>query len=169
MFIWEAVLDISQLKDQAKERAAKVRDAWKEMEKTRKIAFIAGVLVVIAAIGFSVYFLTRKDYTVLYSDMDATEAGQIYNLLSDNGTDVKLRGSDTRLVNSKDADAIRLELSAEGYPKSGLNYDIFENASSFGTTDMEKQVYLQFQLEQNIGQTIKKLDKIKNATVMITR
>lgn len=167
MYHWEAVLDISQLRNQAKERAEKTKEAWKEMEKTKRFAIVAGALVVIAAIGFSLYFLTKKEYSVLYSDMEAAEAGEIYNLLQDQGTDVKLRGSDTILVNAKDADAIRLELSAEGYPKSGLNYDIFEGASSFGTTDMEKQVYLKFQLEQNLSATIKKLGKIKNATVMI--
>lgn len=161
-------MDASQLKDQVKERADKVREAWNNLEKNRRIAIVASILVVLIAVGCCIYFLTKKDYAVLYSGMDATEAGEIYNNLKDAGTDVKLRGSDTILVNSKEADEIRLQLSAEGYPKSGLNYDIFESASSFGTTDMEKQVYLKFQLEQNIRQTIKQLGKIKEATVMIT-
>lgn len=161
-------MDISGVKDKASERMTKVKDTWKEMDKNRRIAIIAALAVVIAAIGLSIYFLTRKDYVVLYSGMDATEAGEIYNTLKDGGTDVSLRGSDTILVDAKKVDEIRLQLSAQGYPKSGLNYDIFEGASSFGTTDMEKQVYLKFQLEQNLSQTIKRLGKIQDATVMIT-
>lgn len=161
-------MDASQLKDNAKERVEKIKETWNNLEKNRRIAIAASVIVVLVAIGFSIYFLTKKDYAVLYSGMDAAEAGEIYNTLSDSGTDVKLRGSDTILVNAKKVDEIRLQLSAQGYPKSGLNYDIFEGASSFGTTDMEKQVYLKFQLEQNIRQTIRRLEKISDATVMIT-
>ncbi len=161
-------MGISDITNQAKERAGKVKETWDKLEKNRRIAIIASVIVVIIAIGFSIYFLTKKDYAVLYSGMDSAEAGEIFNSLKDSGTDVKLRGSDTILVNAKKADEIRLQLSAQGYPKSGLNYDIFQGASSFGTTDMEKQVYLKFQLEQNIRQTLRRIEKIKDATVMIT-
>jgi flagellar M-ring protein FliF len=35
-------------------------------------------------------------------------------------------------------------------------------------TDQDKRLYLQFQLEQNISQTINQMDKIKSSTVMIT-
>ncbi|MBQ9624903.1 MAG: hypothetical protein IJR47_02225 [Clostridia bacterium] len=147
---------------------AKVKEAWDNLELNKKLAIIVAAVIIAVTIGFAIYFLTRKEYAVLYSGMDSAEAGEIYNKLNDEGTDVKLRGSDTILVNAKQADEIRLKLSAEGYPKSGLNYEIFSGASSFGTTDMEKQIYLKFQLEQNIRQTIRRLDKINDATVMIT-
>ena len=77
--------------------------------------------------------------------MDSKDAGEVLNVLKEKNIDAKPQGSDTILVASDQADQIRMELSAEGYPNSGLNFDIFKNASGLGTTDMEKQVYLQFQ------------------------
>ena len=106
-------MGISDITNQAKERAGKVKETWDKLEKNRRIAIIASVIVVIIAIGFSIYFLTKKDYAVLYSGMDSAEAGEIFNSLKDSGTDVKLRGSDTILVNAKKADEIRLQLIAQ--------------------------------------------------------
>jgi flagellar M-ring protein FliF len=60
-----------------------------------------------------------------------------------------------------------MELAAEGYPESGLNYDIFSGASSFGITDREMEAYTQYQLQENLRTTILKLQKIKDCIVIV--
>lgn len=151
----------------ATESAQKAKDFWNKQGKKKKITVIVAAVIIIAAIGLLAFSLTRKDYVVLFSGMDSAEAGEVMNVLKEQGVSVKAQGN-TILVPKDNAEELRLTLNAQGYPKSGLNYDVFEKASNLGATDMEKNVYLKFQLEQNIMQTINKLDKIQNSTVMIT-
>lgn len=150
------------------EKAQQAKELWNKQEKKKKIWIISATVVVVLCIALLIFAMTRKNYAVLFSGMTSTEAGEVYNMLQDQGMDVKVRNDSTILVPEDKAEELRLNLSAQGYPKSGLNYDVFEKASSFGSTDMEKQVYLKFQLEQNITQTIKRLEKIQDATVMVT-
>ena len=100
--------------------------------------------------------------------MDPADAGEMLGVLGDMGIDAKAEGSNTILVDSSQADTVRMQLAAEGYPKSGFNFDIFSNASGLGMTDMEKRVYYQFQLQENLSQVIKKLDKVDDAVVNIS-
>ena len=61
-----------------------------------------------------------------------------------------------------------MELAAQGYPSTGISYDIFQNASGLGVTEMEKQTYYKFQLEENLRRTINKMEKIKDSVVRWT-
>ena len=151
-----------------KKMSAKVASFFKNMKKGQRIRLIIFVTVFVALILFVVTFLNQKSYTVLYSGMEPADAGAVMSVLSDMNMDAKAQGSDTILVPAEKADELRMELAAQGYPQSGYNFDIFKNASGLGTTDMEKKVYLQFQLQENLRQTIKKLDKVKDAIVNIT-
>ena len=125
------------------------------------------VLAVAIVIAASV-LLNQKSYTVLYSGMEAQDAGEVLSLLNEMNVEAKPQGNDTILVESSQADSVRMQLAADGYPKSGLNFDIFSNASGLGTTDMEKRVYYQFQLQENLGQVIKKMEKIDDAVVSLS-
>jgi len=88
-------------------------------------------------------------------------------LLSDMQVDAKPQGDDTILVVDDQIDTVRMQLAAQGYPNSGVNFDIFKNASGLGVTDMEKRVYYQYQLEENLRTTIRKMDKVEDAVVNI--
>ncbi len=129
---------------------------------TRIVVF--SVLIIILAV-VTATFLNQKTYSVLYSGMEAEDAGEVLQVLTDMGIDAKPRGSDTILVEASQADTIRMQLSAQGYPNSGVNFDIFQNASGLGATDMDKNVYYQFQLQENIRRTIIKMDKVEDAVV----
>jgi flagellar M-ring protein FliF len=60
-----------------------------------------------------------------------------------------------------------MRLSAEGYQSGDFDYSIFQNAAGFGTTDLEKQTYLQFQLQANLRDYIMKLERIEDCMVML--
>ncbi len=134
--------------------------------KAIRLGILAALFLVVLIVGLS--FLSSTKYTVLYSEMKASDAGEIMKVLSSMGVDAKAQGTDTILVPSDKADSLRMELAAQGYPESGVNYDIFEKASGLGTTDMEKQTYLQFQLQDNLRRTILMLDGVKDAAVSIS-
>ncbi|MPM38152.1 Flagellar M-ring protein [bioreactor metagenome] len=111
--------------------------------------------------------LNRQTYTTLYSGLSAQEAGTIITLLGEKGVKAKAQGTDTILVPEAQADELRIQLAAQGLPNTGLNYDLFSSASSIGSTDLERQTYLQYQLQENMRATIKRMDKVSDCIVIV--
>jgi len=151
-----------------KKMATQLTGIWGNMSKSTrwKVILIASLLILVA-IG-SAFFLNRKEYAVLYSNLDSKDAGEILNKLTEMKVDAKAQGMGTILVPKDQEARIRMELSSQGYPKSGLNYDLFMNQSGFGTTDFEKQKYLLFQLQDRLQNTIKTLEGVEDAIVTIS-
>ena len=147
---------------------SKIGDSFKKMSKGQKTRIVVlAVIVIVIIIAVSVV-LNQKNYTVLYSGMDASEAGEVLSTLEDMGVDAKAQGTGTILVEESQVDTVRMELAAQGIPSSGTSgYDIFQNASGLGVTEMEKQTYYKFQLEENMRKTINKMDKIKDSVVTL--
>jgi flagellar M-ring protein FliF len=146
---------------------SKIAESFKKMSKGQKTRIVVlAIIVIIIVIAVSVV-LNQKNYTVLYSGMNASEAGEVLQTLTDMGVDAKAQGDDTILVEESQADTVRMELAAQGYPNSGVSYDIFQNASGLGVTEMEKQTYYKFQLQENLRQTINKMDKVKDSVVTL--
>lgn len=154
--------------DFLKKTTDKIFGYFKGLEKGQKTRFFVFTTLAIVILIAASVFLNQKSYTVLYSGMDPADAGEMLSVLSDMGIDAKAEGSNTILVDSAQADTVRMKLAAEGYPKSGFNFDIFSNASGLGMTDMEKRVYYQFQLQENLSQVIKRMDKVDDAIVNIS-
>ena len=144
---------------------AKILNYFSKMEKKKRNRLIVLVSIIVVIIIAVSIVLNQKSYSVLYSGMDTADAGEVMTLLSDMNIDAKAQGDDTILVAEDEVDAVRLELAAQGYPSSGFNYDIYESASGLGITDSEKQIYYQFQLQENLRQTIVQLDKVEDAVI----
>lgn len=154
--------------DFLKKTTDKILGYFKGLEKGQRTRFFVFTTLAIVILIAASVFLNQKSYTVLYSGMDSADAGEMLGVLEEMGIDAKAEGSNTILVESAQADTVRMQLAAEGYPKSGFNFDIFSNASGLGMTDMEKRVYYQFQLQDNLSKVIKKLDKVDDAVVNIS-
>ena len=115
-------------------------DRWANLDKNKKIKYTVLASAALIIIVTSVMLFARTEYTVLYSNLDTNEAGEIYNkLTSEMNIKAKAQGNGTILVPKQQAEEVRMKLSAEGYPKSGLNYDLFKNSTGFGTTDFESE------------------------------
>ncbi len=146
----------------------KIAERFKSLTKGQKTRLIVLVALVAAIVVAASVLLNQKSYDVLYSGMDTADAGEVLSMLTEMGVDAKTQGSDTILVESSRADSIRMQLAADGYPKSGYNFDIFKQASGLGATDMEKRVYYQFQLQSNIRDAILTIAKVKDAVVTLS-
>ncbi len=146
---------------------SRIFDYIKNMEKGKRRRLIILVSLIIIVLIIISVFLNQKTYTVLYSGMDRADTAEVLSLLGEMGVDAKADGEDTVLVEGNDVDTIRLELASRGYPSSGLNYDIYKNASGLGVTDAEKKVYYQYQLQENLRRTIMQMKKVEDAVVNI--
>lgn len=147
--------------------ALKIGELLKKAGKKKIIIFsiLLAAAIIIGIVG--AIALNRVEYTVLYSGLDPGEAGTIKELLDELGVKSKVSGTDTILVPKEKADELRIDLAAQGYPQSGLNYDIFKSASSLGSTDFEQRTLKQYQLESNMRTTISKFNKVNDCIVIV--
>jgi len=146
----------------------KANEFWTGIEKKKRIMFITIAAVAVVIIFSLVFFLNRTQYAVLYTNLDPKDAGEILSRLNEDNIDAKPQGADTILVPKKDVDRLRMQLATEGYPKSTLSLDIFQKGSGFGTTEEDKQVYKQYQLQEHLQNAIKTFDGVVDARVYLT-
>ena len=126
--------------------------------------------VAMGLIGFFI-FVTAKfnspQMELLYGGMQGDDSSQIAGQLASSGTPYELRGNGTQIfVPSDKVDQLRLQLAGQGMPGSGtIGYEIFDNATSLGTTDFVQNVNLLRALEGELARTIKSISTIKSARV----
>ena len=77
---------------------------FQNVEKKKLILFITLATVVIVAGIVGAVLLNQVHYTVLYSGLDASEAGTIKTLLDGKGVKSKVQGTSTILVPDDQAD-----------------------------------------------------------------
>ncbi len=139
----------------------------KKADRKKLVIISLAVVLAVAAGVIIAVLLNRTKYTVLFSSLSAEEAGSILTKLEGMGIDAKAQGADTILVPAEQADDLRMQLAGEGYPQTGLNYDLFSSSSAIGSTDLQQQTYLQYQLQENMRATINRMSKVKDSIVIV--
>lgn len=144
-----------------------LKEYWEKQDKKRRLMhyIIGGALLILIIV--LVLMLNRTNYAVLYTGLSSQEAGQIMARLNELEVDAKAKGTGTILVPEGKEDALHMQLASEGYPQSGLNYEMFEKSTGFGKTDYEKQKYMQFQTQERLQGAIRSLDNVEEAIVTL--
>lgn len=151
-----------------KEITKQVGDFWKKQNKKMRIVLpvsLAGIIVAAVVIAAA---LNNKSYTVLYTGLSSSEAGEILAALDEMSVVTRVKNDNTILVPENDEARLKMELSAQGYPKSSLNYNLFSANTGFMTTDYEKRQYLVFQLQDRLQEAIETLQGVDTAIVTIS-
>jgi flagellar M-ring protein FliF len=155
--------------DSIKSFFSKIKTFWNGIEKKRRNTIVFMTILFAAGLVTLIMLFTRVTYTVMYSGLDVYEAGEIYTKLTEMGADVKLKNDTMILIDETQEDQYRMSMATQGYPKSGLSYDIYTNNVSMGISESEKQTYMLFQLQDRLQNTIKTLDGVKDAIVTISK
>lgn len=147
-----------------------VKTKWTDASKMAKILIISIPVVVIAIIiVLCVMLNSNKSTAVLFSGLSASESGEIASAIQELGvTDVTLNTNGDIIVPAEKADSLRMQMWAQGYPKTTINYDIWNNGVDLWSTDTDKREVKRQQLESRLGATIASMDKIQSATANIT-
>jgi flagellar M-ring protein FliF len=138
-----------------------------KLSRGKKIAIVALLVSVLAGAIILANVLDNAGYTVLYRGLSASEGVEIVNLLDSMGTTYRLQTDGTILVPKSSEAMLKMQLAAEGFPKSTLGYDVFTSQSALMTTDYEKRQYLIFQLQDRLQESLKTLEGVKNAIVTL--
>ncbi|GBE27911.1 flagellar M-ring protein [bacterium BMS3Bbin03] len=129
---------------------------------------------IVAGTAFGTLFLligvilisSKKDYRVLYSQLNPQEAGTIVEKLKTDKISYKLMaGGTTILVPGKKVYGERIALANQGLPsQGGVGYEIFDK-NNIGATDFVQRVNYQRALEGELARTISSLHEVKRARV----
>ncbi len=145
----------------------KIREFFGKLsKKTKTFIVLGGVLLLLFAVGATVFLHTRP-YTVLFTGLNEQESSEIIGKLQESGIDYKYQNDGTILVPEEQEEKLKAQLVYEGYPKSGFTYDVFKDNIDLTTTDSEKEKYMLFDLQNRIGATIALFDGVKDAKVTI--
>jgi flagellar M-ring protein FliF len=129
------------------------------------IGIIAGSIVGVVAVGS---WLGEVNYSVLYSNMDSADAGEIVAFLNDEKIPYSLTdGGRTVSVASGRVYDIRISLASQGMPRAGnVGYAIFDK-SNLGMTEFLQNLNFRRALEGELMRTIMQLSGVDAARVHI--
>ncbi len=140
---------------------------WDSLDKVKKRNLLLMTGLIVLASILIIVMLSRKEYVVLYSGLTEQEAAEIYTRLKEINVEPKMDGQTTILVPKENEAELRMQMTMEGYPKSGFNYDIYLEGNSFGQTDDAMQKRWIIQLQERLGQSIRVLEGVEDAVVTI--
>lgn len=153
--------------EQLKNLGNNIIEFWKKLSKKIKIVIISSTSVLVLAAIILTIMLNRTEYVVLFSELEQEETTEVMTKLQEKNIEYKYEKDGQILVPEKEEALLRMQLAQEGYPRSGLNYDVFSNNIDFMTTDYEKKQYMIFQMQERIQSSIKTISGVKDAIVTI--
>jgi flagellar M-ring protein FliF len=126
----------------------------------------AGALAILLAIMLRV---GGQPMSLLYSNLDLKEAGQITASLDQANIKYELKGDGSTILVDRDKVAsARLMLSGKGLPTSGsVGYEIFDNAPALGQTDFVQNLNAKRAEEGELARTIRAIQGVQSARVLL--
>ncbi len=155
------------MKERFKKVTTVIKDKWTGLSTALRVMFIAIPVAIIAIIIVLIILLNHKDEAVLFSGLNTQEASEITAAIANMGVDgVKLRG-DEIIVPEDQVDNLRMQLAVQGYPKDSTNYDIWNDGIDIWATASDKREVAKQQREANIAATLRQLEPVRSATVLL--
>jgi len=134
------------------------------------VRLVVSLAVTAAAIGILAFIATRliePPMSLLYSGLEARDAGQIVSRLETANVPYELRAGGSQIfVPSDTVLKLRMTLAQDGLPRGGsVGYEIFDKPDSFGTTRAMRDINYLRALEGELARTIGSLAQIRGARV----
>lgn len=144
---------------------------WKSRSgKQKGVMLVSGILLVFVIAG-STYLSNYSKMVPLYKDISLQEAGRIKEELDARGIKYELQNAgNTILVPEEEADALVIDLAAQGLPNSGsIDYSFFSANTSWGMSDDEFAIIQLDAMQTELANLIKNIEGIHDANVMINK
>jgi len=153
----------------AREHADKLWMSLQELGARRLMILALVGLTVFATIGLSAYYLSRPQFTVLYSGLEREDVTRIGSALTEAGIefDINTAGDAVMVAHSQTARA-RMLLAEKGLPYSAnAGYELFDNLGSLGITSFMQEVTRVRALEGEIARSVQAIRGVSAARVHI--
>jgi flagellar M-ring protein FliF len=137
------------------------------------IGRLAAIFGVAAAVAIALIFVTMnvggKPKSLLYSNLDLKESGEITAQLDQANIAYEVKGDGSVImVDREKVAAARMSLASKGLPTSGsVGYEIFDNAPALGQTEFVQNLNNQRALEGELARDIRTIRGITAARVRL--
>lgn len=142
-------------------------DTLKQLGPSR-LAVMGGVLVTLLLFFIFVTFrISSPELKLLYGDLSTIDASAIATKLQTTEIPYEISQDGSRVLVAEDkVEEARMLLAADGLPNGGnLGYEIFDQQSSFGTTNFVQNINQVRALEGELARTISSLQSIRQSRV----
>lgn len=145
-------------------------NALSQLHIVRQLVFMLIVAAGIALGTAIAMWSTNSEYTALYVNMASQDSADVITALEQNGTQFKIDGNSGAITVPSDiVQRVRLQLANAGLPRaSSRGYAILEDEQSIGTSNFIQQARFNRALEQELVQTIKHIQGIRDARVHLS-
>lgn len=145
------------------------REKWRthflRLNNTQKIALLSSLALALAIVFWLFLYQQSPHYRVLFSNLDARDAGNITEYLTAQNIAYRLENNGAILVEEKNVHATRLRLATQGLPRGGhVGFELMEN-QKFGISQFAEQVNYQRALEGELSKTIEAIASLEKARV----
>lgn len=143
-----------------------ISTVWNRLSMNHRVMVALVVTGTIVAGVATVRWAREANYTTLYANLAPAEAGEVVDLLAAMDVPYRISAGGTSIqVPDRDAQAVRLKLASQGYPRDGLvGYEIFDK-NNLGMTDFLQKVNFRRALEGEIAKSIMSLSEVSAARV----
>ena len=143
---------------------------WKGLSPQRRVSLIGSFLLSIAVLSAVVYFASKPRLTLLYGGLAPAEAGKVTEYLDSKKIVYDVSdGGRAIMVPAQDVYSARMGLASQGIPTmsdSGVGFELFDKPT-FGESDFMQRANYYRALQGELARTIKQLDEVGNARVLI--
>src|ERR1700722_1091104 len=143
---------------------------WKGLSAQRKVSLIASFLLSLAVLGGVVYLASKPKLTLLYGGMQPTEAQKVVEYLDSKKITYDVAdGGRSVLVPASQVYSVRMGLASQGIPTmsdGGVGFELFDKPT-FGMSDFMQRANYYRALQGELARTIRQLDEVSNARVLI--
>lgn len=141
---------------------------WKSLEKSQKTRLYITSAILVAAIGISVFMLSKPNRITLFSNEDQKQVGEMVTILNDNNIWNSAENNGTSIIiDAKDNNKAQILLAQQGYPKNGMTFQDAISMIGISTTESDKKHIWKEQQVSDLAAKIKMLDNIDDATVSL--
>src|ERR1700677_3125675 len=143
---------------------------WKGLSPSRKLSIVASFALSLALLGGVVYLASMPRLTLLYGGLAPAEAQKIVEYLDSKKIQYDVSdGGRTIMVPAAQVYSVRMGLASQGVPTnadSGVGFELFDKPT-FGMSDFMQRANYYRALQGELARTIRQLDEVSNARVLI--
>jgi flagellar M-ring protein FliF len=140
---------------------------WQDQSQTQRTIMISVIVIIIILVPTLIVLSNQPTYGVAFSNLNATDAGNIVAKLQTENINYQLRDGNTILVPTDRVYDVRLMMATEGLPKGGsVGFELFDT-NTLGMTEFTQRVTYQRALEGELERTISSMDAVAAVRVHI--
>ncbi|MEI9998739.1 MAG: flagellar basal-body MS-ring/collar protein FliF [Verrucomicrobiota bacterium] len=143
---------------------------WKGLSASRKVSLVASFLLSLAVLGGVVYLASKPKLTLLYGGLAPAEAQKVIEYLESKKIQYDVSdGGRAVMVPAQQVYSVRMGLASQGIPTlsdSGAGFELFDKPT-FGMSDFMQRANYYRALQGELARTIRQLDEVSNARVLI--